>query len=145
VTKDKSFVNNMDQHSWRPKLRENIWHMRSDAEPDDPAFLITSKAKYELPAQYVRGFLKIRPYCTGHNSLSTIAEMTQTNADDLLVFLIRFLKSTCSIQTVASLCLWIEMGLTNRLLISFRSGQGNCTRSILPMNWLENRGCPAEY
>ena len=86
MTKDKSFVNNMDQHSWRPKLRENIWHMRSDAEPDDPAFLITSKAKYELPAQYVRGFLKIRPYCTGHNSLSTIAEMTQTNADDLLVF-----------------------------------------------------------
>ena len=86
MNKDTSFVSTEDQHSWCPKLRENIWHMRSDAAADDPAFLITSKAKYELPAQYVRGFLKIRPYCTGHNSLSRIAEITETNADDLLVF-----------------------------------------------------------
>lgn len=80
------FFSPEDQHSWCPKLRENIWHMRSDANTDDPAFLITSKAKYELPAQYVRGFLQIRPYCTGHNSVAKIAELTGSQAEDLLVF-----------------------------------------------------------
>lgn len=75
-----------NQHSWCPKLRENIWHMQADAKVDDPAFLITSNAKYELPAQYVRGFLTIRPYCTGHNSVAKIAELTETKADDLMAF-----------------------------------------------------------
>ena len=82
----QSYIPQENQHSWCPKLRENIWHLRADAKSEDPAFLITNKAKYELPSDYVRGFLKIRPYCTGHHSVENIAKITGTNADDLLVF-----------------------------------------------------------
>lgn len=86
MTIPQSYLPNQNQHSWCPKLRENIWHLRPDASGEDPAFLITSKAKYELPSDYVRGFLKIRPYCTGHHSVAKIADITGTQADDLLVF-----------------------------------------------------------
>ncbi len=53
-----------------PKFRENIWRFSHDNEK---AYLITSDAAFEVDPNEVKIFLKIRPHCTGYNSITEIS------------------------------------------------------------------------
>jgi pyrroloquinoline quinone (PQQ) biosynthesis protein C len=63
--------NEVDKYRTHPRLRENVWHMHP-AEKN--ALLITSQARFEVSAQEVFDFIKMRPYCNGHHSVEDIAE-----------------------------------------------------------------------
>lgn len=59
-----------------PKFRENIWRFSVDG---DKAYLITSDEAFEVDADDVRNFLKIRSHCTGHNNINEISEKSGTD------------------------------------------------------------------
>jgi hypothetical protein len=70
-----------------PKLRENVWHIAENANPDDPTYLITVSGQYELPAIYAKNFLKIRPFCTGHHSIKSISAKTDVSIEEIFAFI----------------------------------------------------------
>ncbi len=68
----------------KPKLRENVWHIYPD---QNSATLLTSTSTYSVPARPALEFLKMRSYCTGYNSVDTIARrsgLSLGDVDDLL-------------------------------------------------------------
>lgn len=67
-----------------PKLRENVWHIDPQQES---ALLITSHAKFEVPTVPALQFLKMRTYCTGHNTLDMIAEKSGLSLTDVNILL----------------------------------------------------------
>lgn len=63
-----------------PKFRENIWRFTADRKK---VYLITSDEAFEVDAEDAQSFIKIRPFCTGHNSLSDIAMKTGINIEKI--------------------------------------------------------------
>lgn len=62
-----------------PKLRHNLWTV-FDEEPDK-TYLTVSHGTFEVPTQEAQTFLKMRRYCTGHNSVDAIIGKSRLNAD----------------------------------------------------------------
>lgn len=54
-----------------PRLRENVWHI--DLEGPE-SVLITTDGMFSVPTDDARTFMRLRSYCTGHNSAVSIAE-----------------------------------------------------------------------
>lgn len=67
-----------------PKLRENVWHVNPQ---QDTALLITSRSTFNVPTVPALQFLKMRSYCTGHNSLESIAEKSGLPMADVAALL----------------------------------------------------------
>jgi pyrroloquinoline quinone (PQQ) biosynthesis protein C len=67
-----------------PKLRENVWHIDPEGET---ALLITSTARFEVPTMPALQFLKMRSYCTGHNSIDRISEKSGLPVSDVTALL----------------------------------------------------------
>lgn len=63
--KDKDFTE-------YPKLRHDLWY--SYQEQSNIFHLIVPGAMYEIPRLEAAKFLKIRPYCTGHNNIQEISK-----------------------------------------------------------------------
>lgn len=55
-----------------PKFRHNLW--TTFADNPDLTYLTVSHGKFEVLTSDAREFLKIRGFCTGHNSVDQIAE-----------------------------------------------------------------------
>jgi thiaminase len=70
-------MENIDSKTY-PKFRENIWRFSADSEK---AYLITSDEAFEVGADDVKTFLKIRSHCTGHNSIADISEKSGVDAE----------------------------------------------------------------
>jgi len=67
-----------------PKLKENIWRIDNE---NQLATLITSSQAFDVPFNPALAFLKIRPLCTGHHSLESIAQqsaLSEKSVQDLL-------------------------------------------------------------
>ena len=54
----------------RPTLRENVWHIYLD-KPE--SFLVTTDGMFEVPTVDGIEFMRMRSYCTGHNTIEEIA------------------------------------------------------------------------
>jgi pyrroloquinoline quinone (PQQ) biosynthesis protein C len=70
-----------------PKLKENLW--RIDPAEDAATLIVGGKA-FEVPLDPAIAFMKMRPFCTGHRSLSEIssrAGLSETDAAQLLISL----------------------------------------------------------
>src|SRR5262245_17563283 len=67
--------------STRPKLRENVWHVYPDS---DVANLITPQMVYNVPAYAANAFLRMRSFCTGHNSIAEIARKSHLSVEDVI-------------------------------------------------------------
>ncbi|CBJ43956.1 protein of unknown function [Ralstonia solanacearum CFBP2957] len=67
-----------------PKLRENVWHIDPERET---SVLVTSRATYNVPTQAALHFLKMRSYCTGLNSIDSIAEKSGLSPADVTAIL----------------------------------------------------------
>ena len=132
-----------------PKLRENIWHISENAGPEHSTYLITSTGQYELPANYTRNFLKIRPFCTGHKSVQFISEQTDVSVEEILAFIDVFddigllcpanpLNEPLDLQKTRELLVKITRIWSNELhavYISSELALGGLSRSVL-VGWM---------
>jgi hypothetical protein len=55
-----------------PKFKHNLWTNYEDNP--EVTYLILSHGSFEVPTQEANNFLKIRAWCTGYNSIASIAE-----------------------------------------------------------------------
>ncbi|MBU3056544.1 iron-containing redox enzyme family protein [Pseudomonas indica] len=56
-----------------PRLKENIWHIHIE---EATSSLFTTQGEYQVPTEDALKFMKIRPYCNGHNSIEKIARLS---------------------------------------------------------------------
>src|SRR3990167_9408982 len=65
-----------------PKFRHNLW----TTYEDDPeiTYLTLSHGTFEVSTQDVSRFLKIRSFCTGHNTVADIAEKSSMPDQEVL-------------------------------------------------------------
>lgn len=63
-----------------PRLRENVWHIDPNGAG---AVLMTTHQSYTVPVLPATAFLKMRSYCTGHHSVSEIAEKSGLSIEDV--------------------------------------------------------------
>ena len=54
----------------RPRLRENVWRIRPDAQASE---METLQGVFEVETARALAFMRIRSHCTPHNSLDVIA------------------------------------------------------------------------
>lgn len=70
-----------DSASVRPMLKENVWHIIPGASR---ANLYTVESSYNVPVEAAQAFLKMRSYCTGHNSIEVIAARSGMPVEDVV-------------------------------------------------------------
>ena len=64
-----------------PKLRHDLWYLYKD-QPDSYRLVVPGSI-YEVPLLEAEKFLKIRPFCTGHNDLEEISLRTKVSIEEI--------------------------------------------------------------
>lgn len=68
-------------YSQFPKFRHNLW-TSFDNNPD-VTYLTVSHAKFEVPTEEAKKFLRFRSFCTGHNSLEDISKKSGIDKEEV--------------------------------------------------------------
>ena len=67
-----------------PYLRENLWQVTPDAPL---AYVESPDGCFEVPTEQALAFMRIRPHCTPHNSVASIAERSGVAAPEVAAML----------------------------------------------------------